>query len=105
MGYFGSLSHGEGQRKSVAHFDWLAFHPNFEDHQAEAGRSIVTCEEADQAWFGEREVAPNRRSGRARYLMLGKMLYGRRITVVLFGTDLDDTWLAYTAWDTKTSDL
>jgi hypothetical protein len=35
----------------VPHFDWLAFHPNFEDHQAEAGRRIVTRDEVEDAWW------------------------------------------------------
>lgn len=89
----------------MPHFDWLAFHPNFEDHQAEAGRPVVTCEEADEAWWDNREIVPNRKAQRGKYLMVGLTLRGRGITVILFGTDLDDTWLAYTAWDTKKSDL
>lgn len=85
-------------------FGWLACHPNFEEHQAGSGRRVVTCEEADEAWWGEREVVPNRKGQRAPYLMIGATHRGRRITVVLFGTDLSDTWLAYSAWDTKDSD-
>jgi hypothetical protein len=88
----------------VPHFDWLAFHPNFEEHQAEAARRVVTCDEAEEAWWGERKIIRNRKGQRALYLMLGKTRQPRDITVVLFGTDLDDTWLAYTAWDTKESD-
>lgn len=88
----------------MPHFDWLAFHPNFEEHQAEAGRPIVTCAETEEAWYGERRIVPNRKGQRAPYLFLGRTSRPRDITVVLFGTDLDDTWLAYTAWDTKKSD-
>jgi hypothetical protein len=80
------------------------FHPNFEDHQAEAGRRIVSCEEAEEAWWGVRRIVQNRKGQKAAYLMLGTTSEPRDITVVLFGTDLDDTWLAYTAWDTKESD-
>jgi hypothetical protein len=53
---------------------------------------------------GERKIIRNRKGQRAPYLMLGKTRQPRDITVVLFGTDLEDTWLAYTAWDTKESD-
>lgn len=88
----------------MPHFDWLVFHPNFEDHQGEADRRIVTCEEAEEAWWGARTIVRNRKGQKAPYLMLGTTSEPREVTVVLFGTDLDDTWLAYTAWDTKESD-
>jgi hypothetical protein len=88
----------------VPEFDWLAFHPRFEDHQEDAGRRVVTCDEAEEAWWGERKIARNRTRGRAPYLMIGMTREPRKITVVLFGTDLDDTWLAYTAWTWKESD-
>jgi hypothetical protein len=88
----------------MPNFDWLAFHPRFEDHQAESGRRVVTCDEAEEAWWGEREIVPNRKGARAPYLMLGTTREPRDITVVLFGTDLDDTWLAYTGWTRKESD-
>lgn len=85
-------------------FMWLACHPNFEEHQAGSGRRPVTCEEADEAWWGTHDIVQNRRGQPAPYLMIGRTQHRREITVVLFGTGVHDTWLAYTAWDTKDSD-
>lgn len=83
---------------------WLACHPNFEEHQAGSGRMPVTCEEADDVWWGEHSIVDNRKGQEAPYLMIGKTQRRREITVVLFGTGVYDTWLAYTAWNTKDSD-
>lgn len=85
-------------------FDELECHPNFEEHQAQAGRRVVTCEEAEDAWYGHRSIVPNRRGRAAPYLMIGRTGTKRDITVVLLPTDAAGTWVAYTAWDTKASD-
>lgn len=85
-------------------FDELDCHPNFEEHQAQTGRRVVTCGEAEEAWYSERTIVPNRRGRRAPYLLIGQTGSGRDITVVLLPTDLDGTWVAFTAWDTKPSD-
>jgi hypothetical protein len=88
----------------VPRFDFLTFHPAFEDHQHEAGRPVITMEEALDAWYGERLVVRNRKGRRGPYLMIGSTGSGRDITVVLLATAEEGTWLAYTAWDTKWSD-
>jgi hypothetical protein len=85
-------------------FDDLECHPNFEDHQAEAERPIVRCEEAHEAWFGERRIVRNRKGQMAPYLMLGRTASNRMITVVLLPAESVGSWTAYTAWDTKKSD-
>lgn len=85
-------------------FDVLVFHPSFEDHQSEAGRRVVTMEEALDAWYGSRAIVPNRRGRRGPYLMVGSTVEGRDITVVLLATAEKGAWLADTAWDTKQSD-
>jgi hypothetical protein len=91
-----------GQKaRHVPEFDWLAFHPNFEQHQEDEGRTVVSCSEVDDVWYGERTIFPNRKTGRGRYLMTGLTRGRRPITVVICGTDLGDTWLAYTAWPSK----
>jgi hypothetical protein len=89
----------------VPTFEELRCHPNFEDHQVAAGRRVVTCDEALDAWYGQRRVVPNRRGHPAPYLMLGRTSSSRRITVVILPTSEEGLWTAYTAWDTKNSDL
>jgi len=37
--------------------------------------------------------------------MLGRTSGGRDITVVVLGTAIPGTWVAYTAWDTKPGDV
>lgn len=85
----------------MAEFSELEFHPDFEDHQAAAGRRVVTESEAEEAWYGVRAFVPNRRTrSGAPYLMIGATAGGRRITVVLLRTRRRGVWRAYTAWDT-----
>lgn len=79
-------------------FDFLMFHENFEDHQAAAGRRVVTEELAEQAWYGQRAFVPNKRSGKGPFLMIGNTDGGHEITVVILATADEDTWQAYTAW-------
>ena len=81
-------------------FEHLDCHDNFENHQAGAGRPVIDCEEAIEAWYGRRLIVRNRKTGVAPYLFLGRTLSGRRITVVILATDDPLSWLAYTAWDT-----
>ena len=85
--------------------DDLVFHQEFEAHQSMAGRRVVAVGEADDAWHGQRTFVRNRRRRAAQYLMLGRTPGGRAITVVLLGTSIPGTWVAYTAWETKTGDL
>jgi len=88
----------------VPSFDELVFHENFEEHQAQAGRPVVTREEALEAWDGRRRMVPNRRSQRGQYLMVGYTSASRAVTVLLFEIRPLGWWLGYTAWDTKASD-
>lgn len=85
-------------------FDELECDPNFEEHQAQTGCRVVTCDEAEEAWYGRRSIVPNRRGRTAPYLLIGTTGAGRDVTVVLLPTDEDGKWVAYTAWDTKASD-
>ena len=76
----------------------------FEDHQAGAGRSIVTAREAQQVW--DNGFLPRRNVGGAAdtRLLIGRSDGGRRVTLVCrhLGNGI---WLTYTAWDTKEADL
>ena len=78
-------------------FDRYVLHPNFEDHQQAAGRRVVTEEEVEHVWYGERLFVPNRRRRRT-YLMVGSTAAGREITVVILPTGDATVWLLYTAW-------
>lgn len=82
----------------------LVFHENFEEHQALAGRRVVTREEVLEVWDGRRQLVPNRKSRSGQYLMVGYTNAGRAVTVALFELRPAGTWLAHTAWDTKPSD-
>ncbi len=86
-------------------FDDLVFYPEFEAHQSAAGRRVVTVGEADDAWYGQRTFVRNRRRRAVTYLMLGRTGGGREIMVVVLGTAIPGTWVAYTAWDTKPGDV
>lgn len=90
--------------EDVKLFDELECHPNFEGHQAEARRKVVSCDEAMDAWFGVRQIVRNRKDKAGPYLMIGRTRGNRPITVVLLPTKVEGLWTAYTAWDTKTSD-
>lgn len=85
-------------------FDELVFHDNFEEHQAHAGRRVVTRVEALEAWDGRRRMIPNRKRQTGQYLLLGYTAAGRPITVVLLEARARGIWRAYTAWDTKPTD-
>jgi hypothetical protein len=81
-------------------FDLLEFHATYEEHQAQAGRSVVSRSETLEAWSGDRQIVRNKKGRRGKYLMLGCTEAGRAITVVLVETSHSATWMAYTAWDT-----
>ena len=81
-------------------FEILEFHPRYEEHQARAGRRVVTEPETEEAWYGERRIVRNKRTGKGPFLMLGRTDGGRNITVVLLTTKRQSVWCAYTAWDT-----
>lgn len=104
MGYCRQRTAAFPEDGDLPHFDDLDFHPNFEGHQAEADRRIVTREEVEDAWFGKRRIVPNRKGQTGPYLLLGRTGGGRDITVVLLPTGEEGRWLGYTAWDTKHTD-
>jgi len=78
-------------------FDDRRFHPYFEDHQAAAGRRVVTEDEADEVWFGDQRTFIRNRKRAGSYLMRGLTRGGRHITVVCLVT-ADGAWELYTAW-------
>ena len=61
---------------------------------------IVTEGEADDAWYGQRQIVRNKKTGAGPYLMIGRTTVGRDITVVPLTTNHPAVWCAYTAWDT-----
>jgi hypothetical protein len=77
----------------------LYCHGNFEDHQAAAGREVVTCDDALEAWVGEdRVIVPNKSGRAAPYLFRGVIANGRGITVAILESTPYGAWMAYTAW-------
>lgn len=77
---------------------------DFEDHQARAGRSIVTAREAQQVWDGGFLPRRNVRGAADTRLLIGRTAGGRHVTLISrhLGEGL---WLTYNAWDTKEADL
>lgn len=77
---------------------------DFEDHQARAGRPIVSVREAQQVWDNGFLPRRNVRGALNTRLLIGRTDGGRLVTLV--ARDLGDgVWLTYTAWDTKEADL
>jgi hypothetical protein len=76
----------------------------FEDHQARAGRQIVTVREAQEVWDNGFLPRRNSRGDPATRLLIGRSDGGRRITLVSRQLG-DGIWFTYTAWDTKEADL
>jgi hypothetical protein len=76
----------------------------FEDHQVDAGRRVVTSREAQQAWDNGFMPRRNTRGSPDTRLLIGRTDGGRRVTLVSRHLG-DGTWLTYTAWDTKEADL
>lgn len=77
---------------------------DFEDHQAQAGRPIVTAREADQVWNGGFESRRNVRGAADTRFLIGRTAGGRQVTLVSRHLG-DGLWLTYNAWDTKGADL
>ena len=76
----------------------------FEDHQAQASRPIVTAREAQQVWDNGFLPRRNIRGAPDTRLLIGRTDGGRRVTLVARHIG-DGTWLTFTAWDTKEADL
>lgn len=77
---------------------------DFEAHQAQAGRRIVTVREAQEVWDGGFLPRHNVRGDANTRLLIGRTDAGRRVTMVARHLG-DGGWLTFTAWDTKASDL
>lgn len=77
----------------------LSCHPNFEGHQSEGGRDVITCDEAREVWDLGFEFRRNLAGRTAEWLITGTTASGRPATVaVLWREDYLD-WQAYNAWD------
>ena len=77
---------------------------DLEEHQAQAGRPVVTAREAQQVWDNGFLPRRNTRGARETRLFIGRTDGGRSVTLV--SRDLGNgVWFTYTAWDTKESDL
>lgn len=76
----------------------------FEEHQATAGRRIVTAREAQEMWDNGFLPRRNTRGAPDTRLLIGRTNAGRRVTLVSRHLG-DGTWFTYTAWDTKEADL
>ena len=76
----------------------------FEDHQADAGRAVVTANEAQQVWDNGFLPRRNARGDPDTRLLIGSTDGGRRVTLVSRHLG-DGNWFTYPAWDTKESDL
>ena len=76
----------------------------FEDHQARAGRPIVTAREALEVWDNGFMPRRNVRGSENSRLLIGRTDGGRRVTLVSRHLG-DGTWFTYTAWETKEADL
>ena len=77
---------------------------DFEEHQARTGRPVVTFREAQQVWDNGFLPRRNRRGDTNTRLLIGATDGRRRVTIVARHLG-DGDWLAWTAWDTKPSDL
>ena len=69
-----------------------------------ARRPIVGYREAQQVWDNGFLPRRNRRGDASTRLPIGQTDGGRRVTIVAHNLGAGD-WFAWTAWDTKDSDL
>jgi hypothetical protein len=90
--------------KHVPRYLRLLLSEDFEEHQARAGRPIVTYREAMQVWDNGFLPRRSRRGDANRRFLIGETDGGRKVTIVARHLGEGD-WMAWTAWDTKPSDL
>jgi hypothetical protein len=95
---------GWPKRSGVPTFSEQVIADEFEDHQANARRPIVTASEAQQVWDNGFLPRRNVRGDPGTRLLIGSTDGGRRVTLVARHLG-DGKWFTYTAWDTKESDL
>lgn len=77
----------------------LSCHPNFEGHQAEGERAVVTCEEAREVWDLGFEFRRNVAGRTAEWLVTGTTAAGRVVTIAVLWRDDYLDWQAYNAWN------
>ena len=77
---------------------------DFEDHQARAGRPIVSAPEAQQVWDNGFLPRRNVRGTSDTRLLIGRTDGGCRVTLVSRHLGRG-SWLTYNGWDTKEADL
>jgi hypothetical protein len=65
---------------------------------------VVTCDEAKEVWDAGFEYRGNRTGRTAEWLAIGRTATGRLVTISVIWDDDFSIWVAYNAWDTKTSD-
>lgn len=88
----------------VLGFDDLEISDEFQAHQAAAGRPVVTNREALQVWDNGFTARRNPHGQPDTRMLIGVTDGGRRVTIMARQV-VSGQWLAYTAWDTKLSDL
>jgi hypothetical protein len=76
----------------------------FEEHQARAGRPIISAREAQQVWDNGFLPRRNVRGAQDTRLLIGRTDGGRQVTLVSRHLG-EGIWMTYTAWDTKGADL
>ncbi len=76
----------------------------FESHQAQAGRPVVTDREAQQVWDNGFLPRRNVKGSPDTRLLIGVPDGGRKVTLVSRHLG-EGVWLTFTAWETKASDL
>ncbi len=85
-------------------FDELEISDEFEAHQVSAGRPVVTSREALQLWDNGFTARRNPHGQADTRMLIGATDGGRRVTLIAREVG-SGRWFAYTAWDTKASDL
>jgi hypothetical protein len=88
----------------VAGYRQLVIADDFEEHQARAGRRVVTPNEAQQVWDNGFLPRRNVRGASDTRLLIGETDGGRAVTLVARHIG-DGVWLTFTGWDTKEADL
>jgi hypothetical protein len=88
----------------VSRFDDLEIRDGFETHQATAGRRVVWGREALQVWDNGFTARRNPHGQPDTRMLIGVTDGGRRVTIIAREIE-PGQWVAFTAWDTKRSDL
>jgi hypothetical protein len=76
----------------------LSCHPTLEEHQADSGRDVVTCEEVREVWDLGFDLRRNAAGRTAEWLITGVTARGRSVTIAVLWRDHYLDWQAYNAW-------